>query len=43
MPKKRFGTKQIVTPLRQIEVLMGAVNLPRRPAEKLEYGSRTTR
>ena len=37
MPKKRFNAEQIVTLLRQIEVLVAQVNLPLRLAGMHEY------
>ena len=40
MPKKRFSAEQIVTLLRQIEVLMAQGSLRRRRAGKLGYRSR---
>ena len=40
MPKKRFGAEQIVTLLRQIEVLMGQGKSTQKPAGKQEYRSR---
>ena len=43
MPKKRFSAEQIVTLLRQIEVLMAQGKSARRPAEMQEYRNRTTR
>ena len=43
MPKKRFGAEQIVTLLRQIEVLMARARRHRRRAGKPGYRSRTTR
>lgn len=43
MPKKKFSAEQIVTVLRQIEVLMAQGNAIRRPAGKLGYRSRAPR
>ena len=43
MSKKRFSAEQIVTLLRQIEVLMAQVNLRRRPAEMRGYRNRIKR
>ncbi len=40
MPKKRFSAEQIVTLLRQIEVLMAQGNPAPEPAGKLAYRSR---
>ena len=40
MPKKRFSAEQIVTLLRQIEVLMAQGNLPGEPAGMPVYRSR---
>ena len=41
MPKKRFSAEQIVTLLRQIEVLMAQGKSARRPAGRLGYRSGT--
>jgi hypothetical protein len=40
MPKKRFSAEQIVTLLRQIEVLMAQANPRRRPAGMPTYRSK---